>query len=66
MPVLYLAAEDDDNGGYDFSDDAREMYAATAAADKRLQVLLGTPARRRPRRRLGAGADADRRLLKAH
>ncbi len=40
-PVLYLAAEGDDNGGYDFSDDAREMYAATAAADKRLQVLPG-------------------------
>ena len=40
-PVLYVAAEDDDNAGYDFSDDAREMYAATAATDKRLQVLPG-------------------------
>jgi alpha-beta hydrolase superfamily lysophospholipase len=41
VPVLYLAAEADDNGGYDFSDDARKMYAATAAADKRLQILPG-------------------------
>jgi alpha-beta hydrolase superfamily lysophospholipase len=41
VPVLYLAAEGDDNAGYDFSEDAREMYAATAAADKRLQVLPG-------------------------
>ena len=41
VPVLYVAAEDDDNAGFDFSDDAREMYAATAAADKRLQVLPG-------------------------
>jgi alpha-beta hydrolase superfamily lysophospholipase len=41
VPVLYLAAEGDDNGGFDFSDDAREMYAATAATDKRLQVLPG-------------------------
>jgi len=42
VPVLYVAAEGDDNGGYDFSDDAREMYAATAAADKRLQILPGS------------------------
>ena len=42
VPVLYLAADGDDNGGYDFSDDAREMYATTKAADKRLQVLPGT------------------------
>jgi pimeloyl-ACP methyl ester carboxylesterase len=42
VPVLYLAAEGDDNAGFDFSDDAREMYGATAAGDKRLQVLPGT------------------------
>jgi alpha-beta hydrolase superfamily lysophospholipase len=42
VPVLYLAAEGDDNAGFDFSDDAREMYTATAAADKRLQILPGT------------------------
>jgi alpha-beta hydrolase superfamily lysophospholipase len=41
-PVLYLAAEGDDNAGYDFSDDAREMHAATAAADKRLEILPGS------------------------
>ena len=42
VPVLYVAAEGDDNAGYDFSDDAREMYAATGAADKQLQILPGT------------------------
>ena len=42
VPVLYLAAEADDNAGYDFSADAREMYAATAAADKRLRILPGS------------------------
>jgi pimeloyl-ACP methyl ester carboxylesterase len=42
VPVLYLAAEGDDNAGFDFSDDAREMYGATAAGDKRLEVLPGT------------------------
>ena len=41
VPVLYLAAEGDDNAGYDFSEDARAMHAATAAADKRLEVLPG-------------------------
>lgn len=41
VPVLYLAAEWDDNFGYDFSDDARRMYAATGAADKRLEILAG-------------------------
>jgi alpha-beta hydrolase superfamily lysophospholipase len=41
VPVLYLAAADDDNAGYDFSRDAQALYAATAAADKRLVVLPG-------------------------
>jgi alpha-beta hydrolase superfamily lysophospholipase len=41
VPVLYLAAEDDDNAGYDFSKDAKELYAATAATDKRLVILPG-------------------------
>jgi alpha-beta hydrolase superfamily lysophospholipase len=41
VPVLYLAAEGDDNAGYDFSEDAREMYAATSARDKRLEILPG-------------------------
>jgi alpha-beta hydrolase superfamily lysophospholipase len=42
VPVLYLAAVDDDNAGYDFSKDAQELYAATAAADKRLELLPGS------------------------
>ena len=42
VPTLYLAAEGDDNAGYDFSADAEAMHAATAAADKRLEVLPGT------------------------
>ena len=41
-PVLYLAAELDDNAGFDFSEDAEEMYAKTAAVDKQLEVLPGT------------------------
>jgi len=41
VPVLYLAAEGDDNSGFDFSKDAQAMYARTAAADKRLEVLPG-------------------------
>ena len=38
---LYLAAEGDESAGYDFSEDARAMEAATASADKRLEVLPG-------------------------
>jgi alpha-beta hydrolase superfamily lysophospholipase len=41
VPVLYLAAADDDNAGYDFSKDAEELYEATAVADKQLVVLRG-------------------------
>jgi pimeloyl-ACP methyl ester carboxylesterase len=41
VPVLYLAAEDDDNAGYDFSKDAEAMAAVTASADKRLEILPG-------------------------
>ena len=41
VPVLYLAAAGDDNAGYDFSRDAEAMHSATAAADKRLEVLPG-------------------------
>jgi pimeloyl-ACP methyl ester carboxylesterase len=42
VPVLYLAAADDDNAGYDFSRDAEAMHAASAAVDKRLEVLPGS------------------------
>jgi pimeloyl-ACP methyl ester carboxylesterase len=41
VPVLYVAAEDDDNAGYDFSADAQAIHAATAATDKRLELLPG-------------------------
>jgi len=41
VPVLYLAATADDNGGYDFSKDAEAMFAKTAAKDKRLALLPG-------------------------
>lgn len=41
VPVLYLATVGDDNAGYDFSKDAEAMYAKTASADKRLQILPG-------------------------
>ena len=41
VPVLYLAAESDDNAGFDFSQDAEAMHAATASADKQLEVLPG-------------------------
>lgn len=41
VPVLYLAATADDNGGYDFSQDAEAMFAKTAAKDKRLELLPG-------------------------
>lgn len=42
VPVVYDAAEGDDNAGFDFSDDARVMAAATASPDKRLETLPGT------------------------
>ncbi len=42
IPVLYLAATGDDNAGYDFSKDAEAMFAKTAAANKRLQLLPGS------------------------
>ena len=53
VPVLYLAAEDDDNAGYDFSEDAREMHAATRAVDRRLEIrrAAATASRSWPARR---------------
>jgi alpha-beta hydrolase superfamily lysophospholipase len=41
VPVLYVAAEDDDNAGFDFSADAETLFGATAAVDKQLEVLPG-------------------------
>jgi alpha-beta hydrolase superfamily lysophospholipase len=40
-PVLYVAAEADDNAGFDFADDARALDAATASADKQLEMVDG-------------------------
>lgn len=41
VPVLYVAAEGDDNAGFDFSEDARKLDAATASADKQLEIVGG-------------------------
>ena len=41
VPVLYVAAEGDDNAGFDFSEDARALDAATASADKQLEIVDG-------------------------
>ena len=37
VPVLYVAAVDDDGGR--FADDARALHAATRASDKRLEII---------------------------
>jgi alpha-beta hydrolase superfamily lysophospholipase len=42
IPVQYLAATADDNAGYDFSEDAKALHAASASPDKRLELLPGT------------------------
>ena len=41
VPVLYLAATEDDNAGYDFSEDATALHAAAGSTDKRLELLPG-------------------------
>jgi pimeloyl-ACP methyl ester carboxylesterase len=41
VPTLYIAAEGDERGGYDFAADARELYDATGTAEKRLEVVSG-------------------------
>jgi alpha-beta hydrolase superfamily lysophospholipase len=42
VPVLFLAATEDDNAGYDFSEDATELHAAAASADKQLDLQPGS------------------------
>jgi pimeloyl-ACP methyl ester carboxylesterase len=42
IPVLYLAATEDDNAGYDFSEDAEALHGAAASTDKRLELLPGS------------------------
>ena len=39
--MLYIAATADDNGGFDFSEDATAFHRAAAAKDKRLELLPG-------------------------
>ena len=41
VPVLYLAAVQDDNAGYDFSEDAKALHAAAISKQKRLELLPG-------------------------
>jgi pimeloyl-ACP methyl ester carboxylesterase len=39
LPVLYISAENDDDGR--FATDARRLYAATATTEKRLEIVPG-------------------------
>lgn len=41
VPALYLAAEQDQNAGYDFAADARTLHELTAASRKQLEVYPG-------------------------
>lgn len=41
VPTLYVVAEKDQNAGYDFAADARELHRLTATAEKRLEVVPG-------------------------
>jgi alpha-beta hydrolase superfamily lysophospholipase len=41
VPVLYLAATEDDNAGYDFSEDAKALHAAAVSKQKKLELLQG-------------------------
>ena len=60
VPVLYLAAEDDDNAGYDFSKDARGTACSYRSDRQATRDPAGLAARRRPGRRLRAGEGARR------
>ncbi len=41
VPTLYVVAEQDQNAGYDFAADARELHGLTATAEKRVEVVSG-------------------------
>jgi alpha-beta hydrolase superfamily lysophospholipase len=41
VPMLYLAAEQDQNPPYDFAADARRLYEVTGTSEKRLEVVAG-------------------------
>jgi pimeloyl-ACP methyl ester carboxylesterase len=40
-PALYIAAEQDQNGPYDFAAEARELHDATGTTEKRLELVPG-------------------------
>ena len=42
LPTLYVAAEQDQNGPYDFAAEAQELYDATGTAEKRLELVPGS------------------------
>jgi alpha-beta hydrolase superfamily lysophospholipase len=42
IPTLYIAAEQDQNGPYDFAAEARELHDATGTTEKRLELVPGT------------------------
>ena len=42
VPALYVAAADDRSGDHDFAAEARRLHAATASAEKRLEVVVGS------------------------
>ena len=42
VPTLFVAAEGDQNGPYDFAADARTLHAATATPEKRLELVPGS------------------------
>jgi alpha-beta hydrolase superfamily lysophospholipase len=42
LPTLYLAAEQDQNGPYDFAADAQALFDATGTAEKRVELVPGS------------------------
>jgi pimeloyl-ACP methyl ester carboxylesterase len=42
IPTLYIAAEQDQNGPYDFAAEARELHDTTGTSEKRLELVPGT------------------------
>jgi alpha-beta hydrolase superfamily lysophospholipase len=42
IPTLYLAAEQDQNGPYDFAADAQVLYDTTGTSEKRLELFPGS------------------------
>lgn len=41
IPALYLVAEQDQNGPYDFAAEAQELYEATGTSEKRIEIVPG-------------------------